>query len=358
MSLEDCLENIKTYPVPSNERTAEYQMVVPILEALGWSFNSPFEISLGYKLKHGMGNQVDVALRHSDRAEAIIKVAKPGTITTDLPRQLIEEAIQEDAEICILTNGIEWLLSTSTQEGKFGQTPLVRLDIKNEDVRRLKSKFYENLHAEIIAARRNPPAPENDAEAQLDKEATRKALQLVLSDIFFQPPNEFLDLIGQELREKHEIDLNVIQTQEALAEYTTRQIVPIRELQEGDTTVKPGTNSKRRRRNKPTPVPSHINLWGVRHRVDSHKDVLVIVAEKLYEENPSRMHDAMTLRGSTVYYLTTNPGDMSLYFRLKSSGLFVRCNLSGKDMHKRAREFLTFFGHKASDLKLEYPKPR
>lgn len=66
MSLTEALDNIRSASVPPNEVTAKLQIVVPILQRLGWSLTRQ-QVVFEYGVE---GGRVDIALCGPDRVVA------------------------------------------------------------------------------------------------------------------------------------------------------------------------------------------------------------------------------------------------------------------------------------------------
>jgi len=102
-----------------------------------------------------------------------------------------------------------------------------------------------------------------------------------------------------------------------------------------------------------TTKPVEIVLWGHRHPVARHADVLRTVAEKLYERHADEFHKLLELRGQKYPFVARDlqalPGRS---YEVASSGYFVGMNLSAANIRKRAERFLVCFGYPPSDIEV------
>ena len=76
MSLRKTLDNIRSAPDPQNEETAKLQILVPILQELGWDLSRQ-ELLFEYPVGGKKGGRIDIALLGVDRVVSFIE-AKAG----------------------------------------------------------------------------------------------------------------------------------------------------------------------------------------------------------------------------------------------------------------------------------------
>lgn len=354
MSLEECLKRIRNSPSPVNERTAEHQAIVPVLEELGWNNGDTGELLFGHKVGSGKGYHADIAFKHLGQVVGLLDVARVGTIFDYDPGPMLDIATQAEVGICILTTGIEWHLFLPSKHGTFDTRPSLKADIETDSIEHLKDKFQDNLHRARVLSRGKDTDEHRLQHTNLTKLTVRREMPTVLNAIFLESEDELLDLIAKHFRNKFQVEPMRAQVSKELKDYIIKQIAFDPSLPKTNATIERPYNLRQSRKIRFTPIPSHITFWSVRYPIRYHKDILVIVAERLYEKNPSKFYDAMHLGGRTVPYVTTKPDDVRKYFRLKSSEFYIHCNLSAEGIHARAQELLDFFGYKKSVLKLEY----
>ncbi len=63
MSLRETLERVCSSPDPQNEESAKFQVIAPILQALGWDTSNGEQALFEYSVGGKKGGRVDIALK-------------------------------------------------------------------------------------------------------------------------------------------------------------------------------------------------------------------------------------------------------------------------------------------------------
>ena len=116
MSLQDVLASVRS-PAPTNEESAKFKIIAPILKSLGWDMFGPqvlLEYSVGDKKA---GGRVDIALKGSRGVVALVEAKAPGADLTSHVSQVLGYAFHEGVDICVLTTGLEWWLYLPREKG-------------------------------------------------------------------------------------------------------------------------------------------------------------------------------------------------------------------------------------------------
>ncbi len=107
---------------------------------------------------------------------------------------------------------------------------------------------------------------------------------------------------------------------------------------------------------KPTPRPAAVRLWGERHPVRTHAEILTTVVAEVHRRYPHDFDRAVeTLRAGEWQYVSRDPQRVrGTRIRQTPSGHCVDINLSARQVKRRAVELLEVFGHRESDLEYLY----
>lgn len=308
LSLHERLERIRSMPNPRNEESAKVKIVVPILRDLGWD---PFgqDVFFEYPIGAGSSQRVDIALKVSERTVALIEVKAPKSNIDIYANQILDYASHVEPDICVLTNGLEWLLYLSDNEMSPEERKFATIKIKDEPIEGTLQRLYAFLCRE--------------------------------------------QLIGGQAREHAE---------QALA--GSQDVVSL------DPEVGPPQNAKsapfkQSRTRKSESGIKKIVLFGQRYCVDSNRDVLMKVAEELYarhftdfdnvlqcteNRHPIVAHDEEKW---TLYRSNSkkNSSIRELMIHGESSGYYVFVgNSSRVNIRRRADLLLQAFDYEPSEL--------
>ncbi len=78
MSLPETLERIRSSPSSNNEESAKFQVIAPILNALGWDPSDGEKVLFEHSVGGKKGGRVDIALKNKSRVFALIEAKAPG----------------------------------------------------------------------------------------------------------------------------------------------------------------------------------------------------------------------------------------------------------------------------------------
>ncbi len=110
MSLQETLARIRSSPRPNNEESAKFQVIAPILHALGWDTSDGEQVLFEHSVGGKKGGRVDIALKERGRVLALIEAKAPHSDLTTHVEQVLGYAFHEGVDICALTTGEEWWL--------------------------------------------------------------------------------------------------------------------------------------------------------------------------------------------------------------------------------------------------------
>ena len=168
-----------------------------------------------------------------------------------------------------------------------------------------------------------------------------------------EPGDELVDLISRRVYDK----LSIRPSNEQVVAVLSDEPVPLVALptseQSGRQVGREGAN----KRLPPSPAvqPTLVVLWGSRHSVKSHADVLRTVAEELFRRHADDFGKLLELKGRIHPFVARTPQALlkpERGYEVASSGYFIDMNLSAADILKRAERFLECFGYPPSDLEV------
>ena len=358
MSLEERLEKIRSRPVPSNEESAKFQLIAPILENLGWDQTDGSEFLLEYAVGGNKGGRVDIALRATTRGHnrlvALIEAKAPGADLRQHVAQVLGYAFHEGVDICVLTTGLEWWLFLPREPGEPIQRRFATLDMKHDSVERLAEDLRAFLGREALVKGRAQKKAKSVLIATLDDARLKTEIPKIWDRMLNEPDEELVELIVSRVYGK--LDLRPEKDQVIAA---LRGIpVPTGTILTESPSSEPTTEKAQKPGRKPSLKPVAIRLWGTRHPVSSHKAILHTVVELLYEKHASEFDKTLKLRGRKYPHVALDPGALGpegpskTYFQVKSSEYFIGDHGGADAMRKRADTFLECFGYPQSDLEV------
>lgn len=104
--------------------------------------------------------------------------------------------------------------------------------------------------------------------------------------------------------------------------------------------------------------PTAIVLWGVRHPVSAHKQILHVVADQLYERHSFEFDKLLQLKGRKYPHVALDParlasyGSQPAYYHVKLSRYYIGDHGSAEAVLRRAERFLECFGYDKTDLEV------
>lgn len=350
MSLEDLLTRIRNSPMPSNEESAKFQIIAPILRNLGWDPEDASEVMFEHNAGGKGGGRIDIALAAGGKVAALIEAKKPGEKLSDHVSQVLIYAFHEGVDICALTTGIEWWLFLPRESGK----PLARrfmvLDLMKTPIEQIVEDFESFLHKDKLTSGEAEAKAKRVLRAITEGKRLEAALARIWQDILVPDDDELVELVTKRIYKQVSIRPSREQVEAALR----RSAIPPYRLPPECPSISEPVHDKVKQRRNPSnsKKPREIILLGTRYPVRNNKAILVRVMEHLHGRDPSVLFDGMNLTGKKWPYVTTLPHDKRRYFPLASTNFYIFCNLSGKDLQLRAVEFLKLFGHEESDLEV------
>ena len=350
MSLRETLERIRSDPVPNNEEEAKFRILAPILAELGWD---PFGTEVRWEYPAGGkkgGGKVDIALVADGRASALIEAKSPGANLDDHVEQVMGYAFHEGVAICALTDGLVWWLYFPLELGPPEERRFAVLNVGNGPVDQISDDLDTFLGRESLTSGRAKMRAEQVLSALREAAKLAKEMPRIWRQMLEAPDDDLVDLIGQRVYE--ELSLRPDRDQ-VVAAMRNRPIPsprssassrPPAELQEPVPSP---------------PSPTAIMLWGERHPIQLHSDILMTVVEELYKRHADSFDQTVEpLRYQEWQWVSRDRERVaSKKPKQTPSGYFVNVHMTAKRQRQRWNRLLEAFGYSESDLQLLCEEP-
>lgn len=371
MPLQDRLEKIRSSPAPRNEESAKIQVVVPILQSLGWD---PSEILPEHRVgEMSRRGRVDIALKTQGRILGLIEAKAPGTRLEGHVDQVLGYAFYESVEICALTTGLEWWFYLPGARVPVPQRRFAVLEIMDTPIGRLCKDLTLFLGKESLL---NGEA-EEQAKLRLESARLNSEVPRIWKQMLQEPDDELVGLVQRRVHEKAHLQLTSEQVTAALQGSRIRPTVTAPEA--GDESaiaaalqgspIPPATghhdrnlgptDGTHRRKPRRSAKPVAMELWGERYEVKSHVEALRKVLDVLHERHRAEFHRVLELKGRQYPYASRDidrlkPDAQTYHYEQPSSGYFFDTWLTASGCKKRAGQFLTHFGHDPAGFQVLY----
>lgn len=353
MSLEERLETVRSAPAPANEESAKFQVIRPILENLGWDSTDGSEFLLEHPVGGTKGGRVDIALRAKPggrrRLVALLEAKAPGSDLGQHVTQVLGYAFHEGVDICVLTTGMKWWFFLPREPGDPIQRRFATLDLKSDSVERLVEDLNAFLSKEALIEGRAQKKAKSVLKARLDADHLEEEIPKIWKRMLNDADEELVELVGARVYKK----LNLRPERGQVIAALRGEPIPPVDVPEATQPSKPATRKARAKSQQPTAIL----LWGERHSVSTHKQVLQTVADRLYERHASEYDKLLKLQGKYPH-VALDPAELGpegpskSVHRVRSSEYYVGDHGSAETMQKRSKQFLECFGYDKSDLEV------
>ena len=186
----------------SNETAVRTQIVLPILQRLGWDIFDPATVRNEVTLKP-TARRVDIALcALGNKPRCIIelkatKYALQEVGRSDAERQLFEYLFRLGASIALLTNGVSWRFYSTYGAGPPEERLVRALDIRTDSLDEVGEALERYLSHENTASGRTADYPREDLRARLERRDARKDIPRAWTQLLEpQVDNQLVDLLA------------------------------------------------------------------------------------------------------------------------------------------------------------------
>lgn len=347
MSLRETIETIRSHPTPPNEETAKVQILVPILRDLGWDPFGPevrWEYSVG---ETKSGGRVDIALTADGRTRALIEAKAPGANLDNHVKQVLGYAFEDGVDICVLSDGLQWRLYLPREKGPPRERVFADLSIDKDPVDRLDDDLNTFLGREQLLTGHAETRAKQVRRARLDAARLEQEMPRIWQRLIDDADEQLVELVTQRVYD--EVSLRP-QREQIIALMRGMPIPTPRSSSPAPAPAEP---------QEPAASPSSptaIMLWGKRHPVQLHSDILMTVVEELYKRHadsfdqtvkPLKYQEWQWVSSDRERVGSKNP-------KQTPSGYFVNVHMTAKRHRQRWTRLLEAFGYSESDLQLLY----
>ena len=341
MSLEECLEKVRSGRVPPHEEAAKFQLIAPILRNLGWNPDDGAEFLLEYAVG-GTGEKVDIALQSAGRLFALVEAKRPYADLSQHVEQVLRYAFQEGVDICVLTTGLEWWLFLPREKVEWAKRRFAVLDLMNDSVDRLAEDLNAFLHKETLVSGQAETKAKLVLKASLEAARLEKELPKIWRTMLDEPDEELVELIGSRVYEKLNLRPEKSQVIAALRGNPVPTV---------SAAATPAAGASR----APSRRPVAFKLWGVRYPVSTRKAIYALVVDLLYERHADAFSGLLEPIGRRrVPFAALDPDEFWGPHQVGSSRYFIETHGNTQTFDRWTDLLLEHFGYDESDLEVHY----
>ena len=356
MSLEECLEKIQSSPVPQNEESAKIQVILPVLQNLGWDQTDGSEFLLEYPVGGNKGGRVDIALRANTRGHnrlvALIEAKAPHIDLSQHEEQVSRYAFHEGVDICVLTTGLEWWMFLPREKVEWAERRFAVLDLRDDSVDRLAEDLNAFLHKENLVSGQAETKAKLVLKARLVAARLEEEIPEIWQTMLDEPDEELVELIGARVYER----LNLRPEKSQVIAVLHEEPVPMAGEHEssmaGATRVPDSAGATSR---APSRRPVAFKLWGVRYPVSTRKAIYPQVVDLLYERHAAAFSGLLEPIGRlSEPFATLDPDYFYDRHQVGSSRYFIETHGHTQSFDMWTILLLEHFGYDKSDLEVIY----
>ena len=338
--LADFIETLQGAPVPENETAVEYKVAGPVLELLGWDVysNLQWRRQIGSRRTAGV---VDVALLDEEGApQALIEAKAPDESLDKHLDQLLKYAFHETAQICVLTNGMEWWFYLPRAEGEARDRRFAQVDFR-ADIGEAVDRMVRFLAADRVLSGK---AAEN-AATELQKVLARRKATNALPEVWRRMREEPDRALVRLVTSRVENEIGHSPDPSDVADLLLAAQAPL-----SGVAVYPkakDTAPEKKKRKIASKPQAMIDDAGQETEIDSWQGAMVEVVDILARAHPGQgtVWAGFRFCGSEPYKHGRSPA-------IPGIGLFVDTHASSTQIRARCVEALTAFGRNPAQWKV------
>lgn len=240
--------------VYKNEEHIRAQLVLRILQAVGWDIWNPLDVYTEYPPNKSEDNRrVDVALFDQSKARAYIEVKRPNALQDRTVLESTEQQIEGynrylTAPISVITDGFFWRFYLAVHEGRLAEKCFAEFNIANVDTAEYHFKVFLGR-----GALRTRDA-ENAARQVLQEQETQKRHSLLArlwldihqnAPILQNYPKALEDIFVKEAKSKHNVDVTADEASLVASAAKAPIATPIQNTQKTVSTTTPAPTTAR-----------------------------------------------------------------------------------------------------------------
>lgn len=182
----------------SNEAAVSQGVVQRMLHLLGWPVYDTGVVSPEYSLE---GRRVDYALCHPAGKPLVLVEVKQVGQSEGADRQLFEYAFHEGVPMAILTDGREWSFFLPTEQGRYDERRLYKLDLLEREPEEIEAALNRYLDYKSMCSGRAIEAARKDYRDAARKREAEKALPEAWAKLIEAEDELLLDLVSEKVED-------------------------------------------------------------------------------------------------------------------------------------------------------------
>ncbi len=368
MTLPETLERVRSMAAPGNEEAAKIQIILPVLDALGWDTRDPaqvryeYSVGAGGQTSRGGGGKADIALISSQGSPvALIEAKSPGQDLKRHVTQMLGYAFHEGVTICVLANGPHWWLYLPREAGQPMERRFAELELLADPPDQVASDLESFLSRKALNGGSAETRARQVLKARRETDRLNEKLpalwQTILGKPSGTPHSELVELVSKHayeqtgLRPAPEQIVDVIQDRPISPAASGEAAPPATSAASAQPARREGATKKDKKKGQRSPKPTAFVLWGQRHAVRYYYEIPVGVAEALHARHP---HDFQRIEQVRMRVVNQDPGELRTPKKVGNTGWYVNANWNARNHLLHARQFLENFGYDPNDLEVLY----
>lgn len=364
MTLSETLKRISRMDAPSNEETAKFQIIVPILGDLEWDvYRSKGTNEVRFEHPAGgtkKGGQVDIALiGEHGQSVCFVEAKKPGVnLDHHHVEQLLGYAFHDSVTICVLTNGLEWRLYLPREDGLPADRKFAHLWLREDPIEQIAGDLEKFLSRSAVMsgeAKQNAVKALKQRREESERLRREKDIARRLPDIWRKMLTEPDKGLVVRIQSRVHAELEFSPSVDQIAEFLAATIAP------NSTGPNTKTDKPTRPNVKSTGKPQvgqrimiGATLFGTYRSLEKAIELLDFVTVQLYERHGQDLLDKVAQISVGAVQISSDPGDMNRCRETGVPGIFIYSNLGVERIKARSYEWLVLLGYPDSDLQIHY----
>lgn len=343
--LAEFITTLQGAPVPENETAVEYKVAGPVLELLGWDVysNLQWRRQIGSRRTAGV---VDVALLDEEGApQALIEAKAPNESLDKHLDQLLRYAFHETAQICVLTNGMEWWFYLPRAEGEARDRRFAQVDFR-ADVTEAVDRMVRFLSADRVLSGKAAENAATELQKVLARRKAADALPEVWRRMREEPDRALVRLVTTRVANEigHSPDQSDVADLLLAAQAPLSGVAAYPKAK-----TKEGVPEKTPEKKRKTSVKAEtlIDDAGQERGIDSWQGAMVEIVEFL-----ARAHPGQGTVWAEFSFCATERYERGRNPFIPGVGLYVDTHCSSPRIRSRCAELLTAFGRDPAQWKV------
>lgn len=355
-ALRQVIERIRGLGTPPNEEATKFQMVLPILQQLGWDASDPSRVIPEYAVGVRKSGKVDLALLSPrEQPVALIEAKAVGVRIEDHVDQVLEYAFKEGVDLCVLTTGIIWWLYLPRERGRPDDRRFAEFDVRTDSIDQLLDDFETYLGYTALVNHEAVKRAQEVLAARLDSERLQAEIPRIWASMLGNPPQELIEIIEARVFSSIRLRPSGEQIGEFLAGLTGSASAAgnVRTARPAPPPPAPGKSPVPMKPDDGKPAgrakvsrPDGFRLLGQEYPAKRWKDVWVTIAETLYARHPDRFRTAIDSHPNV------HLGSQALRSPIQISGsqYWLESHGSADAMRQRSVRLLNLCGYTEADV--------